>query len=116
MVFVLISGLEIWAYSIKPRMTKTIAPHYSGISGRRYTAYRQDESDYLPIIITVGDYTGDYGNYLNYNTSQSAEEIAHEINRRRRVEQLQRSSEKPKGVPQEGEIVGTPLDYKSDFR
>jgi hypothetical protein len=111
LVVLLTSALEIWSYTVKPRMTKTVEPHYSGISGRRYYFPKEYEHD-EPLVVTVDSI---YGNYLNYNITQSAEDIAREINRRKRVEQLQRSSKKPEGVSSQGEIVGVPSDFAYEY-
>ena len=80
----------------KPRMTKSIAPHYSGISGRRFYMPSYDEQNLEPIVINLEDLDQAY--FINPNNIQTAEDIAIERNRRMRATQLLRSSKKPSGT------------------
>ena len=63
--------LEVWSYSVKPRMTKTIEPHYSPLSGRRYSSY--DDSYEDPLIVNMEDFTG-ATSYIKPSDLETAED------------------------------------------
>ncbi len=97
-VFILLFFLSIdsMLFAIKPRMTKTVVPHYSGVSGRRYYFPSYEEQNEEPVFINSGDFDTAY--YSNPVTPITAEEVAIERNRRMRALQLQRSEKRPYGT------------------
>ena len=96
LLFIVTFG-ETALFAYKPRMTKTVEPHYSGVSGRRYYFPTVEEQNEQPIIINLAD-LNESNYYLNPNNPQTAEDVARERNRIMRAAQLERSSKKPAGT------------------
>lgn len=81
---------------IKHKNTKTVAPHYSSISGRRYLPHYEEV--YTEPYVFTPESLNKSAYFIDPNNPITAEDMAIERNRRMRALQLQRSEKRPYGA------------------